>query len=783
MAPEMVDRKPHDYKVDIWSLGVLLYELIHGHEPFRAKLPTEKFQQILKNDYIISPEVSTLAKDLIQRLLRADPKERLDFQDIFEHGWLKKFEKELKVTLKEYIYVPSNKSKTRKEEEVVPSTSKSKILDDPNDTVNTSLNVSAVEFEPISLKDDKRGALKLYKNGPNSIDFDGPNLKSSRSFAEASATRSPSSHHNRNASVIAIRKNSFVSNEAKEVSKSIQNLPDDIPESFDFSNNRASQTHSTSISLLWLQHAHNSNELGPNPVLFRKSKSAIEGNGKILSEIAQRVKDVPNHHTELKRKILMGTSPKSDGSPQDFQRKHARHHSDNIFALTKQTVINNGAQGREIKGKAGAKETIASPNSNKLNQRSLNCQTENQAAGSNLQFSNLERCFEELLDSRDETLQILTKIEEFSRTSIGNDPSDRNKLADSRAYELKNGKKEASNQLAENMSPHFEPCKRIEASRRSISSVDMESRHEISDIDINLSRIDEPNSDEDRPIRSPLAKRKINSKPVSAGKLSSAEKCISFLSKIKDYPDSARSEEGKSNIQEIQPLATKKKTETKELASTRSLKTPTFDQKATDRGSRSKKTKQGTDKKRSSGIDSCKYPEETSPYSTSKISAQLNDLSGRSLNSGTLDTKEILSESKILKEIARQASGTHRSKLFRQYQKKLQDVYTDELNRIEASLIENESPSTGLSLTSHGSSGIKLQKIKNDSNYSISSSKLSKNDFSDELIFGSPAMTKFSAKTSKNEQQKKTKSITNKNALESPGKLQNWLTSRRSDKE
>lgn len=34
MAPEMLHNNPHDYRVDIWALGILLYELLHGKAPF-----------------------------------------------------------------------------------------------------------------------------------------------------------------------------------------------------------------------------------------------------------------------------------------------------------------------------------------------------------------------------------------------------------------------------------------------------------------------------------------------------------------------------------------------------------------------------------------------------------------------------------------------------------------------------------------------------------------------------------------------------------------------------
>ncbi|XP_062911964.1 ribosomal protein S6 kinase alpha-5-like isoform X1 [Mobula hypostoma] len=83
MAPEIIQGGScgHDKAVDWWSLGVLVYELLTGASPFTVdgakNSQSEISRRILKNDPAFSVEIGPTAKDLIQKLLMKDPKQRL----------------------------------------------------------------------------------------------------------------------------------------------------------------------------------------------------------------------------------------------------------------------------------------------------------------------------------------------------------------------------------------------------------------------------------------------------------------------------------------------------------------------------------------------------------------------------------------------------------------------------------------------------------------------------------------------------------------------------------
>ena len=87
MSPECLHKQRHSYATDIWSLGVLLYELFHNKEPFEGENPIE-LASAIKAPLVFSERVGSAAKDLILRCLQTNPEERPTIGQVASHHFL-----------------------------------------------------------------------------------------------------------------------------------------------------------------------------------------------------------------------------------------------------------------------------------------------------------------------------------------------------------------------------------------------------------------------------------------------------------------------------------------------------------------------------------------------------------------------------------------------------------------------------------------------------------------------------------------------------------------------
>lgn len=97
LAPEMILKKGHDEKLDVWTLGVLMYEVCTGKTPFAPQgiikrpevVRNELEENILKKQPEYPNFLSMNARDLINQLLEKKPEDRPSCTQALKHPWFR----------------------------------------------------------------------------------------------------------------------------------------------------------------------------------------------------------------------------------------------------------------------------------------------------------------------------------------------------------------------------------------------------------------------------------------------------------------------------------------------------------------------------------------------------------------------------------------------------------------------------------------------------------------------------------------------------------------------
>ena len=123
LAPEVIRGEPYDEKIDIWAIGILIFECISpsGKTPFNKidflKRTDDNKEYIIKNEKDLKIEYDKnfdpLAKNLIEKILKINPKERLSINNILNHIYFNN----INLDLKNDIF--NNKSDDIKNEKII----------------------------------------------------------------------------------------------------------------------------------------------------------------------------------------------------------------------------------------------------------------------------------------------------------------------------------------------------------------------------------------------------------------------------------------------------------------------------------------------------------------------------------------------------------------------------------------------------------------------------------------------------------------------------------------
>lgn len=91
MSPESITKQRQEKPTDVWSLGVLLYEMYNKCEPFSGSNTAESLKQMKTCQISFSPGIDPEAKELIKSLLRYTPCNRPTVDDILRERYLQMY--------------------------------------------------------------------------------------------------------------------------------------------------------------------------------------------------------------------------------------------------------------------------------------------------------------------------------------------------------------------------------------------------------------------------------------------------------------------------------------------------------------------------------------------------------------------------------------------------------------------------------------------------------------------------------------------------------------------
>lgn len=91
LAPEMIRGEGHNESLDMWEMGVLLYEMTVGKSPFGSSSQETTCRLILRCDLRFPSGMNADAQDLIKKLCKLKPEERLTAAQAKRHAFVEKF--------------------------------------------------------------------------------------------------------------------------------------------------------------------------------------------------------------------------------------------------------------------------------------------------------------------------------------------------------------------------------------------------------------------------------------------------------------------------------------------------------------------------------------------------------------------------------------------------------------------------------------------------------------------------------------------------------------------
>ena len=89
MAPEIINKRDYDIKSDLWSVGIIMYEMLYGGVPYRVNNFIELIKKINQEQITFDEKIETTKEcnDLLKNLLQKNPSRRITWDEFFNHSW------------------------------------------------------------------------------------------------------------------------------------------------------------------------------------------------------------------------------------------------------------------------------------------------------------------------------------------------------------------------------------------------------------------------------------------------------------------------------------------------------------------------------------------------------------------------------------------------------------------------------------------------------------------------------------------------------------------------
>ena len=199
MAPEIIKETSYNNSVDVWSLGILLYELSHGYTPFNMNYNGRKNQENIFKDIIRGSIdfkkgmnfISDEYNELMVRMIVYNPNKRIKLRDVFKSKLITKFENKFylerrksisrKSTIDKSDQENKNKKNLSERQEKKHSKQWSNDINDVNNIKESRHNTVNSSIRKTKTKIDREDSLytKLKKNKKIDLGIKNVSIKNS----------------------------------------------------------------------------------------------------------------------------------------------------------------------------------------------------------------------------------------------------------------------------------------------------------------------------------------------------------------------------------------------------------------------------------------------------------------------------------------------------------------------------------------------------------------------------------------------------------------------------